>query len=63
MKLIVPATQHAVIGVSANSDDETMHDALKAGFNAFMPKPFTLDLFNTTVIKVFHKISETVTTK
>ncbi len=49
---------HAVIGVSANSDDETAREAVKAGVDAFLPKPFSMDLFNTTVIKVLSKIYE-----
>ncbi len=49
---------HAVIGVSANSDDETAREAIKAGVDAFLPKPFSMDLFNTTVIKVLSKIYE-----
>jgi CheY-like chemotaxis protein len=49
---------HAVIGVSANSDVETTQDALEAGFDAFMPKPFTLDLFNTTAIRILAQLHE-----
>jgi CheY-like chemotaxis protein len=49
---------HAVIGMSANSDDETAKDAIEAGADAFLPKPFPMDLFSTTVIKVLKKINE-----
>jgi CheY-like chemotaxis protein/signal transduction histidine kinase len=49
---------HAVIGMSANSDDETAKDAIEAGADAFLPKPFPMDLFSTTVIKVLKKIHE-----
>ena len=34
-----------VIGCSANSDHETMQEALKAGVDAFMAKPFSMDTF------------------
>mmetsp|Transcript_9601 Transcript_9601/g.25089 ORF Transcript_9601/g.25089 Transcript_9601/m.25089 type:complete len:116 (+) Transcript_9601:2-349(+) len=34
-----------VIGCSANSDHETMQEALIAGVDAFMAKPFTIDTF------------------
>jgi CheY-like chemotaxis protein len=47
-----PSFRHALIGVSANSDHETMTEALKAGVDAFMAKPFSIDLFHTTLVKV-----------
>ena len=34
-----------VIAVSANSDEETVHDALRAGADTFMSKPFAYDTF------------------
>jgi len=34
-----------VIGVSANSDHGTMMEAMKAGFDAFIGKPFSIDSF------------------
>ena len=34
-----------VIGCSANSDHETMQEALKAGVDAFMAKPFSVETF------------------
>ncbi len=34
-----------VIGVSANSDHGTMMEAMKAGFDAFIGKPFSIDAF------------------
>ena len=49
---------HAVIGVSANSDDETARQAIEAGVDAFIGKPFSMDVFSSTVIKVFHKIHD-----
>eukprot|EP01040_Poterioochromonas_malhamensis_P010806 gene10806-biopygen2178 len=38
-----------VIGVSANSDHETMEEALKAGIDDFLPKPFSMDAFKEVV--------------
>ena len=35
-----------VIGVSANSDEETVKEAFVAGVDAFIPKPFNFQLFN-----------------
>ncbi len=37
-----------IIGVSANSDHDTMEDALAAGVDAFMGKPFTMGAFRET---------------
>lgn len=37
-----------IIGVSANSDAETVRLAFLAGVDAFIPKPFTLQTFNDT---------------
>jgi CheY-like chemotaxis protein len=34
-----------VIALSANSDEETRQEALKAGADAFVPKPFTYESF------------------
>lgn len=47
--------RHAVIGVSANSDHESASDALDAGMDDFIAKPFTMESFNTTVVKVLSK--------
>jgi CheY-like chemotaxis protein len=47
---------HAVIGVSANSDHETMNEAIKAGVDAFVGKPFSMDLFNNTLMKVMSRL-------
>jgi CheY-like chemotaxis protein len=38
-----------IIGVSANSDNETMEEALAAGIDSFMSKPFSLDTFQNTI--------------
>jgi CheY-like chemotaxis protein len=40
-----------IIGVSANSDNETMEAAFSAGIDDFIPKPFTLKSFNETYMK------------
>jgi CheY-like chemotaxis protein len=41
-----------VIGVSANSDNDTVEEAFRAGFDAFLAKPFTIDSFYDTFGKV-----------
>eukprot|EP01034_Spumella_vulgaris_P034241 gene34241-biopygen29168 len=41
-----------IIGVSANSDNETMEAAFAAGIDAFIPKPFTLQSFNETYLSL-----------
>ena len=38
-----------VIGVSANSDHETMEEAFNAGIDEFLPKPFSIEAFLTAV--------------
>lgn len=40
-----------IIGVSACSDEETMREAFKAGLDDFIPKPFTIDLFDHMIVK------------
>lgn len=40
-----------IVGVSANSDTETMQEAMQAGADAFMSKPFTIDAFYATINK------------
>eukprot|EP00981_Chlorochromonas_danica_P000884 scaffold212_cov174-Ochromonas_danica.AAC.10 len=42
------ALHQIVLGVSANSDHETMQDALNAGIDGFMGKPFTIETFYDT---------------
>jgi CheY-like chemotaxis protein len=49
---------HAMIGCSANSDHETAAEALETGLDAFMGKPFTMDSFNATVMKVLAKLED-----
>lgn len=43
---------HLIIGVSANSDSETEREALAAGMDSFMRKPFTLENFYLTYRKI-----------
>lgn len=40
---------HRIIGMSANSDNDTTNDAYESGVDSFMPKPFSMELFNQTV--------------
>lgn len=40
-----------IFGVSANSDYETTQEAFDAGFDDFMGKPFSIEMFNSTVQK------------
>ncbi len=48
-------TRHQiVIGVSANSDHETMEEAFKAGIDDFLPKPFSMEAF----LKAVHRIQD-----
>lgn len=41
-----------IIGVSANSDHETMEEAFKAGIDAFLPKPFNINSFEKTLTQL-----------
>ena len=41
--------QHIVIGMSANSDHETSMSAYEVGVDAFLPKPFKVETFRTTL--------------
>ncbi len=43
-----------IIGMSANSDHETMEEALQAGVDDFMKKPFTLTNFQQLIWKHVH---------
>ena len=40
-----------ILGMSANSDDDTMREAMAAGLTDFIAKPFTLELFMAAVDK------------
>lgn len=40
-----------IIGVSANSDHETMEEAVDSGIDEFLPKPFTIQAFTAIVNK------------
>jgi CheY-like chemotaxis protein len=44
-----------IIGMSANSDYDTMQDALNAGMDDFMEKPFSLHSFQEIVNKLLNK--------
>lgn len=44
--------RHVIIGVSANSDEDTILDALSAGIDDFICKPFSMDTFNATLQKL-----------
>jgi CheY-like chemotaxis protein len=46
-----------IIGISANSDEETIKEAFKAGVDAFLAKPFTISSLMETVEKVKHSQS------
>eukprot|EP00981_Chlorochromonas_danica_P015227 scaffold10975_cov159-Ochromonas_danica.AAC.1 len=48
----INSVHQLVIGVSANSDYETMQDALDAGADAFMSKPFSIETFYDTYEKL-----------
>eukprot|EP00981_Chlorochromonas_danica_P004246 scaffold858_cov171-Ochromonas_danica.AAC.2 len=41
--LLVSNFHHIIIGLSANSDSETMQEAFRAGIDGFLTKPFSLD--------------------
>lgn len=42
-----------IIGLSANSDEDTMQEAYRAGVNKFLSKPFTLDRFQAVAKEFF----------
>eukprot|EP00981_Chlorochromonas_danica_P010297 scaffold3095_cov163-Ochromonas_danica.AAC.1 len=44
----VPEIHQFIIGVSANSDTDTMNEAFAAGVDAFISKPFSIDVFYQT---------------
>jgi len=50
------AHHQVIIGMSANSDNDTMEDAFVAGVDDFIKKPFTMEIFLTTVNHVFDKV-------
>jgi len=37
---------HPIIGMSANSDNETVHEALASGMDDFIAKPFSIEAFS-----------------
>ena len=42
---------HPIIGMSANSDNETVHEALASGMDDFIAKPFSIEAFNRIALK------------
>lgn len=52
---IVPAQSPAhqlIIGCSANGDDDTVRETIAAGADDFIVKPFKLDTFQKTLLKI-----------
>jgi len=45
-----------IIGMSANSDNETVHEALASGMDYFIAKPFSIDSFNEIAWKCMQKL-------
>ena len=54
---IEPLPCQRIIGLSANSDHDTMESAFKAGIDAFMPKPFRIDTFHDMLRQLGIKVS------
>jgi len=46
-----PHSPLVIIGMSANSDSETVHEAKIAGVTDYMPKPFTMNVFHQIIDK------------
>ena len=51
-ELIRSNLRQPVIGVSANSDEDTSDAAIAAGIDAFIPKPFKLETFYATLSNI-----------
>ena len=52
----LPASQHhIIIGISASSDHEVVADGYSSGIDAFIPKPFSYDVFCQTYEEVVHR--------
>lgn len=49
--------RHYIIGFSAKSEPGLIAEGFSAGIDAFMPKPFTLQTFNETMMKLIHSPS------
>ncbi len=54
--------KHLVIGMSANSDSDTMEEAMAASIDLFMPKPFNMETFNSNVSSRINLNASTSTT-
>jgi CheY-like chemotaxis protein len=48
-----------IIAMSANAEFSTYHEAMDAGANAFIHKPFTIDLFQETLARYYDHRSST----
>ena len=48
-----PTIHHLIVGMSANSEIDTMNQAMEAGIDMFMPKPFNMHTFNEKVVSRF----------
>ncbi len=46
-----------IIGMSANSDNDTTNLAYEAGIDAFMSKPFTVSTFKSTIESLLKRIN------
>jgi len=44
-----------IVGISAYSGDRIGIDALEAGMDAFLPKPFKYETFESTVLDIIHR--------
>eukprot|EP00981_Chlorochromonas_danica_P004379 scaffold875_cov183-Ochromonas_danica.AAC.6 len=53
-----PSLHQTIIGISANSDTDTMEDALRAGADAFISKPFTIEAFYDVINKCSRQRSQ-----
>jgi CheY-like chemotaxis protein len=51
-KALLSDCRQWIVGMSANSDHETINEAMSAGIDCFMEKPFTIDMFNNHVHKL-----------
>ena len=49
-----------IVGMSANSDEQTKHDALAAGMDSFCPKPFKYEDFETVMVAHLAKLNNDV---
>jgi CheY-like chemotaxis protein len=50
------AQQQIIVGMSANSDEETIQAAFDAGVNEFITKPFQIETFTILAQKIMGSI-------